>query len=127
MSSCSPFIAGLMQCSGPGWDVCSWWSGGERLAGTQPCRPAVVPRCRWLSTHLDVGAPSEVNLFETTIRVLGGLLSAQALSADTHPALSRQLAEKAADLGARLMPAFNSPSGAPAVTSARSFSDPDNP
>ncbi|KAL4423330.1 hypothetical protein ABPG77_006125 [Micractinium sp. CCAP 211/92] len=67
----------------------------------------------WLSTHLDVGAPSEVNLFETTIRVLGGLLSAQALSADTHPALSRQLAEKAADLGARLMPAFNSPSGVP--------------
>ncbi|KAL4430639.1 hypothetical protein ABPG75_005895 [Micractinium tetrahymenae] len=67
----------------------------------------------WLSTHLDVGAPGEVNLFETTIRVLGGLLSAQVLSARSHPALSRRLAEKAADLGARLMPAFNSPSGVP--------------
>jgi hypothetical protein len=58
-----------------------------------------------------VGAPSAVNLFETTIRVLGGLLSAQALSAASHPELSRRLAEKAAELGARMMPAFKSPSG----------------
>lgn len=64
-----------------------------------------------MATHLDVGGPSEVNLFETTIRILGGLLSAQALSADSHPDLSRGLAEKAAELGARLMPAFKSPSG----------------
>lgn len=85
------------------------------VAGTlgQPCPSAALHCNRWLSTHLDVGAPGEVNLFETTIRVLGGLLSAQALSAGSHPALSRRLAEKAAELGARLMPAFSSPSGAP--------------
>jgi hypothetical protein len=69
------------------------------------------PPCRWLAEHLNVGAPGDVNLFETTIRILGGLLSAQALSADSHPGLSRRLAEKAAELGARLMPAFDSPSG----------------
>ena len=60
---------------------------------------------------MDVGAPGDVNLFETTIRILGGLLSAQALSAGSHPQLSQMLAEKAVELGARLMPAFNSPSG----------------
>lgn len=35
----------------------------------------------------------------------------QALSAESHPELSRMLAEKAAELGARLLPAFDSPSG----------------
>lgn len=101
-----------------------WPGGGWRLpppppppgfpAGAEPWAAVAAAPCRrWLSTHLDVGAPGEVNLFETTIRVLGGLLSAQALSAGSHPALARRLAEKAADLGARLMPAFNSPSGAP--------------
>lgn len=67
----------------------------------------------WVVDQLDVGAPAAVNLFETTIRILGGLLSAQALSAASHPALSRRLAEKAAELGARLLPAFSSPSGVP--------------
>lgn len=62
-----------------------------------------------------MGAPGAVNLFETTIRILGGLLSAQALSAGSHPALSRALAEKATELGARLLPAFDSPSGAAGV------------
>ncbi|KAI3425805.1 hypothetical protein D9Q98_007780 [Chlorella vulgaris] len=68
---------------------------------------------QWLAERLDVGAPAAVNLFETTIRVLGGLLSAQALSAGSHPTLSQRLAEKAAELGARLLPAFDSPSGVP--------------
>lgn len=61
--------------------------------------------------NLDVAHPSSVNLFETTIRVLGGLLSAHHLAAASHPALARGLAEKAAALGARLMPGFDSPSG----------------
>ena len=66
---------------------------------------------RWIADNLEVGRPAEVNLFETTIRVLGGLLSAHALSRGSHPALAQRLAEKAADLGARLLPAFASPSG----------------
>jgi mannosyl-oligosaccharide alpha-1,2-mannosidase len=49
----------------------------------------------------------DVNLFETTIRVLGGLLSAYHLSAD------KMFLEKAKDLGDRLMGAFTSPSGIP--------------
>ena len=115
--------------------------------------PPCPPVASWLADHLDVGAPAEVNLFETTIRILGGLLSAQvgeggkgaqvgggaprdkhppcpgprgtaqhaascfplgflqALSAESHPELSRALAEKATELGARLLPAFDSPSG----------------
>jgi hypothetical protein len=48
-----------------------------------------------------------VNLFECTIRVLGGLLSAHALTGD---ALYK---DKATDLGDRLMYAFGSPSKVP--------------
>jgi mannosyl-oligosaccharide alpha-1,2-mannosidase len=76
-----------------------------------PTSSSCIRPCRWLAERLDVGAPAAVNLFETTIRVLGGLLSAQALSAGSHPTLSQRLAEKAAELGARLLPAFDSPSG----------------
>ena len=47
----------------------------------------------------------DVNLFETTIRVLGGLLSAFHLSAE------RIFLDKAKDLGQRLMGAFTSASG----------------
>ncbi len=49
----------------------------------------------------------DINLFETTIRVVGGLLSAFCLS-QRRPLL--QLAE---DLGRRLLPAFDSPTGLP--------------
>ena len=48
-----------------------------------------------------------MNLFETTIRVMGGLLSAFHLSSE------RIFLDKAKDLGQRLMGAFSSPSGIP--------------
>lgn len=48
-----------------------------------------------------------MNLFEVTIRVMGGLLSAYHLSGD------KMFVEKATDLGQRLMPCFDSPSGIP--------------
>ncbi|HEY6122262.1 MAG TPA: glycoside hydrolase family 47 protein [Pyrinomonadaceae bacterium] len=48
-----------------------------------------------------------VQNFEITIRLLGGLLSAYQLSGD------RRLLEMADDLGTRLLPAFNSPTGIP--------------
>ena len=51
---------------------------------------------------------TDVNLFETTIRVLGGLLSAYHLS-DGDP-LYRDKAEQLAE---RLLPAFDSASGIP--------------
>ncbi|ORX94313.1 mannosyl-oligosaccharide alpha-1,2-mannosidase [Basidiobolus meristosporus CBS 931.73] len=61
----------------------------------------------WISTSLDFNQPSAVNVFETTIRVLGGLLSSYHLSGD------KLLLDKAVDLGDRLLGAFESPSGIP--------------
>ncbi|KAI9486969.1 MAG: glycoside hydrolase [Benjaminiella poitrasii] len=62
----------------------------------------------WIETKLDFNKDQDVNVFETTIRVLGGLLSAYHLS-DNDPLYL----EKAVDLGDRLMYAFNSKSGIP--------------
>ena len=50
-----------------------------------------------------------VKNFEITIRLLGGLLSSYQLTGD------KRLLELADDLGARLLPAFNSPTGMPYV------------
>ncbi len=62
----------------------------------------------WVAANLrfDIDAPFQV--FETNIRMLGGLLSAY------HCTGEARLLELAADLGARLLPAFTrSPSGVP--------------
>jgi len=61
----------------------------------------------WVSSSLSFSINKDVNLFETTIRVLGGLLSAFHLSGDNV------FLEKAKDLGQRLMGAFSSSSGIP--------------
>ena len=61
----------------------------------------------WIKFILDFDKNVEVNLFETTIRILGGLLSTYYLSGDsTYLDKARVLADK-------LMPAFNTPSGIP--------------
>jgi hypothetical protein len=52
--------------------------------------------------------PHYVPFFETTIRYLGGLLSAYAMSGDSV------LLARADDLGRALLPAFNTTSGLPA-------------
>ncbi len=49
----------------------------------------------------------EVKNFEITIRLLGGLLSAYQMTGD------RRLLAKAEDLGNRLLPVFDSPTGMP--------------
>ena len=51
-----------------------------------------------------------VKFFETVIRYLGGLLSSYALSHNTVLLL------RADDLGRRLLPAFDTPSGLPAFS-----------
>ena len=61
----------------------------------------------WVAENLTFKINKDVNLFETTIRVLGGLLSAFHLSADNV------FLERAKDLGQRLMGAFSSSSGIP--------------
>lgn len=61
----------------------------------------------WVSNSLTFEKNVDVNLFETTIRVLGGLLSAYHLSKDDL------FLKKAIDLGERLLPAFDSRSNIP--------------
>ncbi|MBI3447319.1 MAG: glycoside hydrolase family 47 protein [Acidobacteria bacterium] len=60
-----------------------------------------------LARHLSFDLDIEVKNFEITIRELGGLLSAYQLSGD------RRLLALAEDLGNRLLPVFDSPTGMP--------------
>ncbi|ORY56687.1 family 47 glycosyl hydrolase [Pseudomassariella vexata] len=78
----------------------------------------------WISKSLTWDQDQDVNTFETTIRMLGGLLSAHYL-ANEYPQLAPLVdddegapgedlyLEKAKDLADRLMPAFESESGVP--------------
>lgn len=61
----------------------------------------------WVTTSLNLDVNRDVNLFETTIRVLGGLLSIYHLSGEDI------FLAKAIELGNRLMPCFDSPSHIP--------------
>ncbi|KAI4816445.1 hypothetical protein KUCAC02_008772 [Chaenocephalus aceratus] len=61
----------------------------------------------WVEKELSFDKNVDVNLFETTIRVLGGLLSTYNLTGD------QLFLDKAKDIGARLMPAFKTPSKIP--------------
>src|SRR2546427_842301 len=61
----------------------------------------------YLATHLSVDKDIEVQNFEITIRLLGGLLSSYQLTGD------KRLLNLAEDLGIRLLPVFNSPTGLP--------------
>jgi hypothetical protein len=73
----------------------------------------------WVSTTLDYNKDQDVNTFETTIRMLGGLLSAHYLQ-ETLPGMMPEddkakdlFLEKADDLADRLTGAYESPSGVP--------------
>jgi len=57
--------------------------------------------------RLDFDKDIDVKVFEVTIRLLGGLLSGYQLTGDAH------LLHLADDLGTRLLPAFNTPTGMP--------------
>ncbi|XP_041370088.1 endoplasmic reticulum mannosyl-oligosaccharide 1,2-alpha-mannosidase-like [Gigantopelta aegis] len=61
----------------------------------------------WVANSLTFEVNRDVNLFEITIRVLGGLLSTYHLTGDD---LFKQ---KAIELGNRLLPCFNTPSKVP--------------
>ncbi|XP_022135212.1 alpha-mannosidase I MNS5 isoform X1 [Momordica charantia] len=72
----------------------------------------------WLSENLHFDVDARINLFECNIRVLGGLVSAHVLATDSTNRLARQnyknqLLVLAEDLGNRLLPAFNTPTGLP--------------
>lgn len=71
----------------------------------------------WVSQSLTFDQAHEVNTFETTIRMLGGLLSAHYLMNDLKlvptGADEDLFLEKATDLADRLLGAYNSESGVP--------------
>ncbi|KAI5857878.1 glycoside hydrolase [Tricharina praecox] len=71
----------------------------------------------WVEHTLNYDQNTDVNTFETTIRMLGGLLSAHYLQEVLHLVPSDKntdmYLEKAAGLADRLMGAFDSPSGIP--------------
>jgi len=64
----------------------------------------------WIVSNLRFDAPKDVSFFETTIRVIGGLISIHELTGD------RVYIEKAEQLAKKLMPAFNTPTGIPFTT-----------
>lgn len=70
----------------------------------------------WVNQNLTYDQDQDVNTFETTIRMLGGLLSAHYLSTRLPEVSSRQdyvYLEKATDLADRLLSAYESRSGIP--------------
>ncbi|KAL9247224.1 hypothetical protein vseg_020677 [Gypsophila vaccaria] len=61
----------------------------------------------WIANSLDFNKEYDASVFETTIRVVGGLLSAYDLSND------KIFLEKARDIADRLLPAWDTPTGIP--------------
>uniref|UniRef100_UPI0037E9B975 mannosyl-oligosaccharide 1,2-alpha-mannosidase IA n=1 Tax=Semicossyphus pulcher TaxID=241346 RepID=UPI0037E9B975 len=61
----------------------------------------------WVKTSLDLNSNGEASLFEVNIRYVGGLLSAYYLTGE------ELFKSKALELGEKLLPAFNTPTGIP--------------
>ncbi|XP_069462708.1 mannosyl-oligosaccharide 1,2-alpha-mannosidase IA [Ambystoma mexicanum] len=61
----------------------------------------------WVEKHLDFNVNAEVSVFEVNIRFVGGLLSAYYLSGE------QIFKKKAIELGQKLLPTFNTPTGIP--------------
>ena len=77
---------------------------------------------QWLADNLRFGHQQDINVFETTIRILGSLLASAhlinttttpALPPTTRDALSTILLTHAATLGSHLLHAFQTPTGIP--------------
>lgn len=75
------------------------------------CKEELEDAKSWVDKELDYNINSDVNVFETTIRMLGGLLSAHYLSNDDDTTYL----EKAVHLGNKLVSAFDTPSGIPVM------------
>ncbi|XP_031488090.1 alpha-mannosidase I MNS4 isoform X2 [Nymphaea colorata] len=72
----------------------------------------------WLGKNLRFDIDKTVSVFETTIRVLGGLLSAHHFASDDAtgmkiPSYNDELLHLSEDLATRLLPAFETPTGIP--------------
>lgn len=72
----------------------------------------------WLGKNLSFDKNKTVSVFETTIRMLGGLLSAHLIASDASTGMQvdlydNELLRLAEDLGRRMLPAFDTPTGIP--------------
>ncbi|KAF8030503.1 hypothetical protein BT93_E2825 [Corymbia citriodora subsp. variegata] len=72
----------------------------------------------WIGKNLQFDINKTVSVFETTIRILGGLLSAHLIASDYAtgmriPSYEDQLLHLAEDLARRMLPAFETPTGIP--------------
>jgi ER degradation enhancer, mannosidase alpha-like 2 len=74
----------------------------------------------WVQEHVSFDVDKEVSVFETSIRILGGLLSAHFMYEEEIVAIDEDvdaydggLLRLAVDLGERLLPAFATPTGIP--------------
>uniref|UniRef100_A0A1D1Y634 alpha-1,2-Mannosidase n=1 Tax=Anthurium amnicola TaxID=1678845 RepID=A0A1D1Y634_9ARAE len=72
----------------------------------------------WLGRNLRFDINKTVSVFETTIRIIGGLLSAHLIASDYATGMriqtyDDQLLHLAEDLARRLLPAFDTPTGIP--------------
>eukprot|EP00736_Rhodelphis_marinus_P013413 Rmarinus@m.26881 len=70
--------------------------------------------CKWVISHVDFDKDVTVSVFETNIRVLGGLLSAHQFALNLKdqgefPEYEGGLLDLAVDLADRLLPAFSTP------------------
>ncbi|CAH2050579.1 unnamed protein product [Thlaspi arvense] len=75
----------------------------------------------WVANSLDFNKNYDASVFETNIRVVGGLLSAYDLSGD------KIFLEKAKDIADRLLPAWDTPSGIPYNIINLAHGNPHNP
>ncbi|KAF2105257.1 mannosyl-oligosaccharide 1,2-alpha-mannosidase [Lophiotrema nucula] len=105
----------MAQPNGMGWIIVDALDTMMLMNLTKELRDAR----EWIATTLSWDKDQDVNTFETTIRMLGGLLSAHYLQ-ETLPGMKPENAneedlylEKATDLADRLMGAYESPSGVP--------------
>ncbi|XP_057960219.1 alpha-mannosidase I MNS4 isoform X2 [Malania oleifera] len=72
----------------------------------------------WIGKNLQFDINKTVSVFETTIRILGGLLSAHLIASDFAtgmriPSYDNELLHLSEDLAQRLLPAFDTPTGIP--------------
>ncbi|KAK1390608.1 alpha-1,2-Mannosidase [Heracleum sosnowskyi] len=72
----------------------------------------------WIGKNLRFDINKTVSVFETSIRILGGLLSAHLIASDYAtgmriPSYDGELLHLAEDLARRLLPAFDTPTGIP--------------
>ncbi|XP_078175719.1 glycosyl hydrolase family 47 protein isoform X1 [Carex rostrata] len=72
----------------------------------------------WVSRNVQFNIDKTVSVFETTIRILGGLLSAHLIASDYATGMkvqnyNNELLHLAEDLALRMLPAFDTPTGIP--------------